>query len=438
MPTLHVIDPLLKGDGGHYLSQHNALWHLCQRYGLSMASYGSTSLNPEVMPPGVTVSPLFGRTSIPDMPGHFCAELGTTNLQCYADLRDLTAAAFGPDDILFLTSVSAQTAIAYGQWLRREAAALPCPVGLYCVVSSELDDTLGRAIRREGMRIDDSSFQSLDGVIVPNDVKRSIYRYLFDAIPPERRGEYVIFHEEPFPTRTFLDLAGNDLRFVHLHSMYSGGEPEVSNHATPACRHIVFLGSGGVASHEKGGHLVPAIIPPLLERRGDVRFSAQFSDHADKAINDELCQAAQRLEGFDRVSLFTRGLDCATYCQIIESADLVVLPYGPRYRHFMSGVFDDCLFLGTVAIIPRDSKMARWMDFHNLDAPTFDEATTPAIITAIEAALDQFGYYQGQFHQARRITRAAWHRNNPLHCLLQTRTPSSRPEGRFTRRIPCP
>jgi len=39
MPTLHVLDPLLKNIGGHFLGQHVALWHLCQSKGFDMVSY---------------------------------------------------------------------------------------------------------------------------------------------------------------------------------------------------------------------------------------------------------------------------------------------------------------------------------------------------------------------------------------------------------------
>lgn len=425
MPTLHVVDPKLRGNGGHYLSQHTALLHLCRKQGYAMVSYCHRDFDPAAMPQGVAVTPLFGLADIPRLSGHYTLDLANTNQEAHDGLSRLDPALFEPDDLVFLTSVTADTVVAYGHWLKTVGPAIPCPIGIYCIISSELEDTLGRHVRRHGMVVDDQSFQSLDNVVVPNEVKRSLYRSLFSSLSDDVRKRAVVFYEEPFPTRTFLDLGGEDLRFVHLHSMYSGGEPETAPRSGAAGAHISFLGSGGIGNREKGGHMVPDIVAALSSRRRDLRFSLQFGHHADAVLEAELRQVAAHLEEHDRVRLYYGSLDCATFCSVLEGADVVVQPYGKGYRHFMSGLFDDCLFLGKVAVIPRYSKMARWMEHHSLDAPLFDEQEPAAIVAAVEDALDRFEFYQEQFLEARRITRAAWARNNPVTALNKMRAKQS-------------
>ncbi len=418
MKTLHVIDPALRGGGGHYLSQHTALWHLCRSSGYAMHSYCHRAFDPGAMPAGIAVTPLFGETRGTDPIGHYVTDASQSNLQVHDGLSRLTADSFAPGDLLLLTTVTVRHAMGFGRWLRDVAAALPCPVGIYCTLSAELEDSVGRDLRRDGVAIDDAGFAALDEIVIPNEFKRAVYRYLFNAIPADRRAGYAVFYEEPFPSRGFLDaFDAGGIRFHSLRSMYQGGDGAVPARAAAGRKTVAFVGSGGAAAGEKGWDRIVAIAERVLAARDDVRFTIHAGGEPGGAVEVALQALKRKHADRDAIALSFGTLDSDAYCALLEAADLICLPYGQRYKHIMSGVFDDCAFLGKVAVIPADSKMARWMQFHNLPTPGFTEAGPQGIAAALTEALERFPVYDAAYRQARDIARTAFRLNNPVAVL---------------------
>ncbi|MCF6218378.1 MAG: hypothetical protein L3J62_05090 [Gammaproteobacteria bacterium] len=418
MPTLHVIDPLLVDQGGHYLSQHVALWNLCQSRGYQMVSYCSLDFDPLLMPTGVEVVATFGGVELPTLNGHYCTVLGASNMQSYQALQRLEPSLFKDDDIVFLTSMTAECVVAYGQWLRELIDKTKCRFGLYAHISSEVDDTLARDIRRHGLPLSDDSFAALDETVVPNEVKRSMYRYLFESIPEGEVERFRIFYEEPFPNRNFIDLAQKPgLRFIYLHSLYPGEDLD-SDHPTPSgITNIACLGSGGLGGNgvNKGQHLLAGIVDGVLQQHDNITFTVQLGNRfAAGNMTDIQRQQHELLEPRGKVSIYNGLLSCREYCSLVAQSDLMLLPYSPRYRHIMSGIFDDALYLGKICIIPRQSKMALWMDRHNLDFPMFEKWDQTSILMAIDDALARLPFYQQQAQAAQKIRRESWARNNPI------------------------
>jgi len=431
MPILHVIDPMLINQGGHFLSQHLALWHLCQRKGYGMKSYTHVDFDESLMSAGVQVEKIFGDSVLLDMPGHYCVELGVSNAKCFEALMHIDHTCFADSDIVFLTSMTASRAVAYGQWLRY--CKLRARVGIYATVSSEIEDTQGRDIRRSGVELSDASFSALENVIVSNDLKRSMYRYLFDSIPDACAANYKVFYEEPFPNRGFLELCkNNDVSFVYLHSMYqripilADGDDYVSDNLShypggisPEKMNkrinIAYLGSGGVGHNSKGQHLIGDVISGINRCHQGLSYSIQLSavQEGEGYVSGET-QGLKQLEDIQNLKLYLGMLSCNEYCNLIESSSIVLLPYGPRYRHIMSGIFDDCLFLGKICVTPAQSKMALWMERHNLDCPVFKTWDTEGVITALEQAIINYDFYQSQFNAAQKICRQRWERSNPI------------------------
>lgn len=434
MRTLHVIDPALRGGGGHYLSQHTALWHLCRQHGYAMHSYCHSAFDAAAMPAGIAVTALFGDTRPADTIGHYATDAAQANLQCHDGLAGLTADRFAADDLILLTTVTVRTAMGFGRWLQDVAGRLTCPVGIYCTLSAELEDTVGRSLRRDRIAIGDDSFGLLDEIVVPNEFKRSVYRYLFSSIPRDRHGSYAVFYEEPFPSRGFLDAFDADrIRFHSLRSMYQGGDAAAAPPPAPVPaggrKTVAFVGSGGVAAGEKGWHRIVSIVERVLAQRDDVRFAIHAGGNPGDAVEEALQALKRQDAGGDRIAVSFGALDSAAYCALLEAADLVCLPYGARYKHIMSGVFDDCTFLGKVAVVPANSKMARWMHFHNLATPGFAEADPQGIAAALIEALERFPVYDKAFRQAREIARTAFRLNNPVAVLSGLTAAPANPAG---------
>lgn len=425
MPTLHVIDPMLRDESGHYLGQHMNLWHLAQARGFSMISYCSMDFPEGLLPDGWRAARVFpgptpGDGATPPL-GHYAAELMAANQRCRDGLSRIDPSSIAPGDLLFLTAVTAGTALGYAEWLKQAGTRLNCPVGIYFTLSEELEDTLGRAIRRNGDHLSEESFRHLDDHVVSNDVKKSLYRTLFSQVEAHRaRASYAIFYEDPFPNRNFVDqFLVPGVPYKSLRFMYPRGAPDPAHPPLAGgTARIAFAGSGGVGGTEKGWHLLPDIADHLLEARDDVELTLHFGRNVDEGVRRKAALLGARFGA--RLRTVWGSVSCAEYCAIVEWSDLMVLPYGNRYKHIMSGIFDDCVFMGRIPVLPRNSKMARWLDFHNLDVATFEEAEAGQISRAIQAALEDRDRYREGARRAMAIARESWRRNNPLAVMTNT------------------
>ena len=383
-----------------------------------MVSYCPVDFDPALMPGGVRVVATFSDAELPSLKGHYCTALGESNMACYQALKGIDHRQFGDDDIVFLTSVTAERVIAYGQWLREVVDKTTCRYGLYAHISSEVDDTLGRDIRRSGLSINDDAFEALDETVVPNEMKRSMYRYLFNSIPDEQIERFRVFYEEPFPNRNFIDLAQKPgLRFIYLHSLYPGEPLALSDAPASETINIACLGSGGLGGDgvSKGQHLLADLVEHAVTQHRNLTFTVQLGNRfAEGDMTDIQRQQRALLAQRSNVSIHEGLLSCEAYCALLERSDLMLLPYSPRYRHIMSGIFDDALYQGKVCIIPQQSKMALWMDRHNLDFPMFAQWERASISTAIDDALARLPFYREQARAAQKIRRDSGSRNNPI------------------------
>lgn len=418
MTTLHVLDPLLKHQGGHFLGQQLALWQLCQRAGYAMVSYCHKDFDESLLPSDITVVKLFSQDTQQHPIDHYTTVLGASNQLCFNDLTAVNHNELGSNDILFLTSATASHVLAYGQWLSLFAAQFSGKVCLYNTVSAELDDTVGRDLKRNGAALSDSSFEHLDGIVINNEVKRSMYRYLFSSIPEHKAHDYTVFYEEPFPNRAYLELCQNDqVQFVYLHSMYPGIGAKMPKRRSDSLT-ITYLGSGGVGENHKGQHLLESIIDSVTSSTSDIKFNLQLGSAASPDANDKLTTLGEVLDKrFSNTQVMYGMVSCEEYCQLLEAADIILLPYGPRYRHIMSGIFDDCLWSGIPCIIPARSKMAMWLERHNIQFPSFDRWNTETITSAVIDAIDRHEFYLQQFSQAQTLCRNRWQRKNPFAAI---------------------
>jgi len=407
---------MLRCEGGHFLGQHVALLRLFGAKGYKVVSYSHVDFDESLAPSEVTVLKVFNSDSCGEFIPHQVVTLGVKNQECLEQLRSIDTSNFAADDVLFLTSATAERVLAYGQWLREILPTFSGKVGIYNTVSSEVDDTVGRELRRGGVEISDESFTVLDNIASPNQQKRSMYRFLFDSIPSGRGRDVKVFYEEPFPGRGYLELCFDpEIEFVYLHSMYPGFLSVPNNTRGEKIR-VAFLGSGGVSFEDKGRHLLPGIVN-RFEDRNDVEFLIHLgvgSAHGEISVDDFSLPLTQH----DNVSLKQGALGCASYCELIESSDVVVLPYGPRYRHIMSGVFDDCLFLGIPCVVPAQSKMALWLERHNISHCSFSCWDVEGVAIAMDKLLDEYDLYKAQFQKAREICRERWERLNPFSVLM--------------------
>ena len=177
---------------------------------------------------------------------------------------------------------------------------------------------------------------------------------------------------------------------------------------------ISYLGSGGVGDDNKGHHLLDEIIEKINISHTNVNFNIHLGNAAVGGVDSNLLKLKEIIEQYENVSVFSGLLGCNQYCGLIENSNIVILPYGPRYQHIMSGIFDDCLFLGIPCVVPKQSKMALWLESHNIEFSSFTEWDAKGISIAVGDVISRYDYYHKQFQLARQICRNRWDKRNPF------------------------
>lgn len=153
----------------------------------------------------------------------------------------------------------------------------------------------------------------------------------------------------------------------------------------PGPLRIVYLGD---ARDEKGFYLLADVVDTLAERlfpsgRGRFIFQANIS-----VAGDSTAQAAarRRLAAYSpsEVELITEELPISTFHNLLNDADIVVLPYDPvPYARRSSGILVQALAAGRVVVVPAGTWMARQV--HPAASVLFAEG---GLTAAIEAAVE--------------------------------------------------
>lgn len=95
------------------------------------------------------------------------------------------------------------------------------------------------------------------------------------------------------------------------------------------------------------------------------------------------------------LNVLPRLLELSAYDEALQGSDVMLLPYGSRYRTLGSGIFLECLCAGVIPLVPADSTMRALYETLGGEAPAI-EATTPAgIATAVDACVAQLPSLKG-------------------------------------------
>jgi hypothetical protein len=127
---------------------------------------------------------------------------------------------------------------------------------------------------------------------------------------------------------------------------------------------IVYLGD---ARDEKGFHLLPDVVDALADRLFPIN-RARFLIQGNVSIAGKtpaIAAARQRLAAYpsSQVELLLEQLEISAFHDLLQSADIVVLPYEPRaYARRSSGILVQALAAGRVVVVPAQTWMATQVD----------------------------------------------------------------------------
>jgi hypothetical protein len=359
-------DCSLIGARGHFASTCRRLAGAARDRGLAVEIYGNHRLEAPLIE-ALGARPLFGPTAVEQTSDDkLCGYLENYNDKATAFAAALrTIEPPGPDDIVFVNSVQSGELAGVAAWLARsfENGARPR-------VAVELGMISGMALSHVG----DPPQRKLS----PATQQPALYRWAVKRLVRNVRDRlhFVAFDHDV--AWCFAQILQADVAVLPLPLE---ADPSPRRRAG-ACPTIAFLGE---QREDKGRELIAPLIDALLASGRPLRVILQDAD-VRRAL--PISDAARRDA---RVELVHRPVYDADWRDLLDRADLIVLPYEPpRYALTYSLLLAEAAACAIPMVAPARTTLATWMSGLGGPGVLFEAWTVESVLGATFAALDRF------------------------------------------------
>ncbi|MCX6944399.1 MAG: hypothetical protein NT173_06530 [Opitutales bacterium] len=370
MRQIHLCDPQLHDQGGHYLSHDAQLVRDLQRRGLPVRLYGRVGATVDCE--GVTPAPVFSHDLFQEVardPLVWAVEnFHAVNQAFLADLGRIDPGGFTADDLVYFPNLLQNQLHAVALWLGQlPAARRPAVAVMLRYLNHAMDYVQGRANK---------------------DLIALYYRFAARALAAVQ-PRTVLCSDTRELAAAYQQITGLPVLELPNPMDLSDRPAPVPAAGAPAAPTLVYLGH---TSALRGLQFLPEIIERCTSLTPRPRFIVQVQDRA-AAARGPLAPALQRLEQMaartpERVRLVAGPLPAADYQALLQAADLVLLPYSPTfYGHGSSGVFTEAASLAKVIVVSPDTVPARQGREYGLGVVTAAAWTALAMAEAVAAAL---------------------------------------------------
>ena len=360
-PKIIMVDPGLKDDVGHYLPYATSIKEAAEELGFEFKTLLHRDATKKVCDAvhGVPcfrfgIHDLAYDTGLIDLRSHsenYRYAVLKTNEVFALDLWRGLKGILGFEDQLFFPNVTERqflglvSAISFtnlGHYPRCQAM-LRYPL---CLPTSKVDE-LGERL-----------------VVEPHPDLVALYQVGFDALRESGRNSSLrLVTDSNALAREYRRVADCSVDVVPIpHTHPDGLRDEVFLRTLPdklpGQIRIVYLGD---ARGEKGFGMLPFSVMALTDRFGSDRIQFVFQAFVSSSHHSSMDDAIKELEGLEQpnVHLIKRPLSVAEYHTLLDSADLVLLPYnGLVYRSRTSGPFVEALCAGKPVVAPAHTWMA--------------------------------------------------------------------------------
>lgn len=335
MNRLYVVDPNLKNLTGHHFEYDRSLVDPALRRGYQFLALGHKDAD-DVIRKALPFAPAFSRTIWDTFPavaaipavGAAASHL-ISNVSFYSVLRTwLTPAVLGADAVVLCHMIRPHQLLGWAWWFSQlRAAERPRLVLLFRYIPEWFVDN--RFVRDAFRILDDASADGRVRLATDSDRLAADYARLLQ----KQMAVFPIPHTNP-------EMVGRSPRRL------------------PAKRpHFVSVGS---ARDEKGIlEVLESIL--ALHARGALRdmvFTVQVNDIYAPKSRDAILDAIAEIRHLDlsNVTLVEASLPTADYYALLDSADVVLLPYWRSiYQARTSGILAEALGAGKVVIATEDT-----------------------------------------------------------------------------------
>lgn len=369
--TFHLMDPGLRGVGGHYFSLNTAIARELAHLGVRVNIYGGI---------GATLPPndfnflelfrleVFQELSGSDPESHIQKNFLDINKIYLDDLSRISTESFDKNDLIFFQGITQNQVEAICEWLEKLPEVNRPPVIIMLrFLNSRMLHNVQRGYTKEIEFLYDSSLRKL--------VRRH----------PDTRLVS--------DTRELCDIFSlmTGLPVTLLPSPLSG-QFEEHGICPAAPQHdsvnILYIGN---SSPYKGVFLLPEIVDQTLSKHDTLNFTIHLSGKAEVELKETF--EVLRAKYSSRLRLLIGTLDMAEYLSEISRSDMVLLPYHPVYYSFgSSGIFIEASGMGKIVIVTKGTVADGITREYDLPVLFADEFKAQSYVCAIGEALSNLSY----------------------------------------------
>lgn len=366
MRHVHLLDPQLQGNGGHYLTHDAQLVRALHDRQLPVSLYArrNCSVTCEGLTPEKAFTLDIFQEAASDPQVWAMENFHTINQAFLADLLQIPLERFTSDDLIYFPNILQNQLHAVALWLgRMPAERRPAVAVMLRYLNHAMDYVQAR----------------------PNKELIALqYRFAAKALYAAQPRSIICAD-----TR---ELAAAYQKIIGLPVLELPNPMDVSSRlAAPSNRNasqrptIVYQGH---TSPLRGMHFLPDIIEQCAKLPVRPRFVIQVQSR--EAAAQQLGPTLARLEKLsnDDVRLVFGALEDDAYYAMLHEADLILLPYAPTfYGYGSSGVFTEAASLGKVVTVTAGTVPARQGREYGLGVTTAAQWNAPSFVQAIAATL---------------------------------------------------
>jgi glycosyltransferase involved in cell wall biosynthesis len=392
MRHIHILDPQLADQGGHYFNHDFQLLREILRRGLGASLYGRRAGRIDQCSE-VSVTPAFANDifleKATDASVWPIENFHALNQAFLDDLLALDREAFSADDLVYFPNLIQNQVLAIARWLNRlPPAQRPAVALMFRYLNHAMDYVQARQ---------NKDMIALYYRFAVKELRRAQPRTLICADTTELAKAY-----ERITGGPVLELPNP----MDVSGLLDAGNGRPGNQAPV----VVYQGH---TSPLRGFQFLPEIIERCSRLQPRPRFVVQLQNrNAAQSMN--LGNAVARLDAFPAqwVTVVSGALSQAAYFDMLAGADIVLLPYTPTfYGCGSSGVFTEAASLGKVVVVSAGTVPARQGREYGLGVVAAEKWTAQAMADAVARALKEL-------HVLRRQSEAGAPRFRQENCAL--------------------
>jgi len=371
MRKVHLFDPQLSGQGGHYLNHDAQLIRDLQSRGVAVELYGRTGTS--ITCEGIAARPTFRHDIFMELasdPAVWAIEnFHAVNDAFLFDLQQLPIDLFAADDLIYLPNLLQNQLHAVARWLSTlPADRRPAVAVMLRYLNHAMDYVQARS----------------------NKELIALY-YRFAARTLSAAHSRVILCADTRELATaYQKITG--IPVLELPNPMDVGslKPPSSSKSADAGEAPVVVYQGHT-SPLRGFHFLPDIIEKCSTLSPPPRFVIQVQNRAGATatgLGPALAKLDRLAGGAHGLRLIEGVLSPDDYFALLAEADIVLLPYTPTfYGVGSSGVFTEAASMGKVIVVSPKTVPARQGVEYGLGVITASQWTPAAMADAVAAAV---------------------------------------------------